>query len=206
METPGYRGAVMEYIRSNAFPREKFSHQPRLYRLACHLGAGTSFDDDILFAAAWMHDLGVFVGHRPEDPAELASWDHLAYALRVVPGILTKAGFPEEKIPGVLEAIRTHLPSGEPTTPEAVLLRDADILEQLGAVGVLRTVCKIGRDTRFTTFPDALRSLHRAVEQLPAQLKTPAARSLAEPRIALLRRFLASAEAEGVIAEPECRM
>lgn len=201
METPGYRGAVMEYIRSNALPREKFSHQPRLYHLACTLGAGTSFDDDILFAAAWMHDLGVFVGHRPEDPGELASWDHLTYALRVVPGILSQAGFPAEKIPGVLEAIRTHLPSGEPTTPEAVLLRDADILEQLGAVGILRTVCKIGRDTRFNTFPDALRSLKRAVEQLPTQLKTPAARSLAEPRIALLRTFLASAEVEGAFAE-----
>lgn len=201
METPGYRGAVMEYIRANALPREKFSHQPRLYRLACTLGAGTPFDDDILFAAAWMHDLGVFVGHRPEDPGDLASWDHLAYALRVVPGILTQAGFPAEKIPGVLEAIRTHLPSGEPTTPEAVLLRDADILEQLGAVGILRTVCKVGRDTRFTTFPDALRSLQRAVEQLPARLRTPAARSLAEPRVALLQSFLTAAEAEGASEE-----
>ncbi|MFO1458615.1 MAG: phosphohydrolase [Verrucomicrobiota bacterium] len=201
METLGYRAAVIEYIRAQARPREKFSHQPRLYRLACVLGAGIRFDDDILFAAAWMHDLGVFVGHRPEDPRELASWDHLAYALRVVPGILTQAGFPAEKIPGVLEAIRTHLPSGEPTTQEAVLLRDADILEQLGAVGILRTVCKVGRDTRFVVFPDALQSLRRAVDQLPAQLKTPAARRLAEPRVASLQTFLDSAESEGALTE-----
>jgi uncharacterized protein len=30
------------------------------------------YDDDIPFAAAWMHDLGVFIGHRPKDLAQLS--------------------------------------------------------------------------------------------------------------------------------------
>jgi uncharacterized protein len=75
-------------------------------------------------------------------------------------------------------------------------LRDADILEQLGAVGILRTVCKIGRDTRFTTFEDALRVLQSNAEQLGAQLQLDAARRLAQPRLQILNAFLSAAKNE----------
>jgi len=62
---------MVEYIRAQAKPPDKFSHQPRLYQLAKRLAEGRAFDDDVLYAAAWMHDLGVFIGHRPEDPTAL---------------------------------------------------------------------------------------------------------------------------------------
>lgn len=75
-------------------------------------------------------------------------------------------------------------------------MRDADILEQLGAVSVLRTVCKIGRDTRFQTFSDALSVLKKNADALFSQLKLPAARKLAEPRLKALQEFLAAAKAE----------
>ena len=68
----------MDYIRQQAQPVDKFSHQPRLYDLTRTIGAGQTYDDDVVFAAVWMHDLGVFVGHRPEEPAALANWDFLA--------------------------------------------------------------------------------------------------------------------------------
>ena len=200
MNQPGYREAITEYIRAQAKPPDKFTHQPRLYHLAKRLAEGQPYDDDILFAAAWMHDLGVFVGHRPEDLAALAAWDHIAYAARKVPEIVQQLGFPAAKIPAVIEAIRTHLPSGKPTSFEGTLLRDADLLEQLGAIGALRAVSKVGRDTRFVRLADPLRSLLRGVEELPAQLRLASARRLAEPRVAILRAFLdaAQAEADGI--------
>lgn len=194
---PGFREALVAYIREQAKPVDKFSHQPRLYALTREVGAGQSYDDDVVFAAAWLHDLGVFVGHRPEEPEALAKWDCVAYAMKQTPGILKGLDFPAEKIPAVVEAIRTHQPQENPTTVEGIIVRDADILEQLGAITVLRTVCKIGRDTRFHTFPDALRVLRKNAEVLPGQLKLPAARKLAEPRLKVLREFLAAAEAEG---------
>ncbi len=149
MTEPAYRKAITDYIRANAQPPDKFSHQPRLYALACELAEGRSFDDEVLFAAVWLHDLGVFVGHRPEAPAALAAWDCVAYATAQAPAVLRQCGFPEAKIRAVVEAIRTHQPAGEPATFEATLIRDADILEQLGAVGILREASKLGRDTRF---------------------------------------------------------
>jgi len=201
VNSPDFRDALVAYIREQAKPVDKFSHQPRLYALTREVGAGQSYDDDIVFAAVWLHDLGVFIGHRPEEPEALAKWDCVAYAMKQTPDVLEGIGFPAEKIPAVVEAIRTHQPHENPATVEGIILRDADILEQLGAVTVLRTVCKIGRDTRFHIFPDALRVLRKNVEFLPAQLKLPTARKLAEPRVKVLREFLAAAEAEGCATE-----
>jgi len=143
-----------------------------------------------------MHDLGVFVGHRPEDPIKLANWDNVAYAIKEAPKILGQLGFPQAKIPQVLEVIRTHLPSATPTSYEGLLLRDADILEQLGATGILRVVSKVGRDTRFVFFADALRVLHKNMLELPPQIRLAQAQRLAEGRVKVVRDFLTAAEAE----------
>ena len=196
-QSPGaYRPALAEYIASQALPVDKFGHQPRLYALARQIAAGHEYDDDVVYAAAWLHDLGVFIGHRPEDPEALARWDHVAYTIDHSPGILRRVGFPLEKIPAVLEAIRTHQPSGDPESIEGVILRDADILEQLGALAILRTVSKVGRDTRYATFTDAVAALRRGLNSLPGQLRLETARELAAPKIRILEAFLLAVDQE----------
>jgi uncharacterized protein len=192
----GWRKSVVNYIRAEALPVDKFGHQPRLYALAVRLGEGMEYDGDILFAAAWMHDLGVFLGHRPQDPEVLACWDHVPYTLALSRELLAKWGFPAEKLEAVAEAIRTHQAQNEPSCIEAVLLRDADILEQLGAIGALRALVKVGRDTRFPTFSSVLPVMRRAVEDLPGRLRLESARRLAAPRVALLGSLVAAIEDE----------
>jgi uncharacterized protein len=191
-----WRSALQAYLREQARPVEKFGHQPRLYALTLKIGAGLNYDDDVVYAAAWLHDLGVFVGHRPEDPEALSRWDHVVYTVERTPALLAGMGFPAEKIPAVIECIRNHQPHDVPETIESAILRDADILEQLGAIGILRTVCKVGRDTRFQTFTQAVASLEKALDTLPPMIRLPHTRTLAEPRIATLRTFLASTRAE----------
>ncbi len=61
----GWRDALIEYLRQEAKPVEKFGHQPRLYALTQQIGKTLVYDDEVVFAACWLHDLGVFVGHRP---------------------------------------------------------------------------------------------------------------------------------------------
>ena len=194
--TKPWREALIAHIRDQARPIEKYGHQPRLYALTQQIGLGMTYDDDIVFAAAYLHDLGVFIGHRPEDPERLARWDSTAYAIAQAPAILRSISFPQPKIPAVLECIRTHQPTFDPQTPEATILRDADILEQLGAVAVLRTVCKVGRDTRFQTFSDATQSLQHALQSFPELLRLPSSQPLALPRISVLRLFLQSVAEE----------
>lgn len=170
-----FRDAIAAYIRREAQPADKYGHQPRMYALTQRIGAGLEYDDDIVFAAVWLHDLGVFVGHRPEDPAELARWDNVAYAMDRTPGILARSGFPAHKTDAVVEVIRTHQPTSIPRTTEAVVVRDADILEQLGAVGILRTVSKVGRDTRYSDFTSVMETLRRNCTSLPGQLRLESA-------------------------------
>jgi uncharacterized protein len=195
-----FRDQLEQYLRSEAKPPYKFGHQPRLYALTQQIAALTvpaqQYDDDIVYAAAYLHDLGVFVGHRPEDPAALATWDHIAYACDRAPTLLASCGFPADKIPAVLACIREHLPRETPHTFEATLLRDADILEQLGAIGILRTAAKLDSDTRFHGLSDVRTSLRRTLDTLPPLIHLEATRTLAAPRIATLEAFLTSLDAE----------
>jgi uncharacterized protein len=191
-----FRELIAEYIEAEAKPREKFGHQPRLYALTREVGQGFEYDDDVVYAAAWLHDLGVFTGHRPEDLEQLKKWDNTKYAMEQAPALLTRFAFPAGKIDAVVEAIRTHQPAFAPQTMEGKILRDADILEQLGAIGILRTVCKVGRDTRFADFTSAVRSLEKALAELPGKLALDTAKKMAEPRIRLLQDFLAGVKQE----------
>jgi uncharacterized protein len=189
-----WRNSVIAYIREEAKPQDKFGHQPRLYRLTQELAAdpstGLKCDDDVLFAAAWMHDLGVFLGHRPSDPVELAQWNHVPYTIARTLELLPKWGFPQSKLNAVAETIRTHEAKYEPVIPEAVVLRDADILEQLGAVGALRAIVKVGRDTRYATYSEIVPVLEKALAHLPGQLRLAQSRTMAESRVEILSAFL----------------
>jgi uncharacterized protein len=196
MTSASWRDAVIAYIRDAAQPVDKYGHQPRLYALASAIGKEMNYDEDVVFAAAWMHDLGVFVGHRPSDLAELARWNHVPYTIARSRDLLAGWGFPGEKLNAVADAIRTHQPQDAPTTLEAVLLRDADILEQLGAIGALRAFAKVGRDTRYPTFSTVVPVLRKALNELPERIRLPKARALAEPRILVLHNLLAAIESE----------
>src|SRR5262249_47332106 len=110
-----YRQLIAGYIASQAKPVDKCGHQPRLYALTQRVGGGMQYDDDVVYAAAWLHDLGVFIGHRPEQPEALAHWDNVVYAITASPDILRRFEFPAEKIPAVQDTIRTHQPNAEPT-------------------------------------------------------------------------------------------
>lgn len=191
-----WRDAVVEYVRENARPVDKYDHQPRLYALTRMIGEGEVYDDDVVFAAVWLHDLGVFVGHRPEDPVALARWDNVIYACDRTPALLRRFNFPEGKISSVVDAIRTHQPNALPTSTEGVILRDADILEQLGAVAIVRAMAKIGRDTRYAKHDDVIPVLEKAVRDLPTLIRLERARQLAQPRVAALQDFLSELERE----------
>jgi len=197
---PNFRDQLEQYLRREAKPEHKYSHQPRLYALtreiAGNITPAPTYDDDVVFAAAFLHDLGVFIGHRPEDSEQLKQWNHVAYTCEQAPAILIRCKFPMEKIEAVLSCILEHQPHDNPQSFEATLLRDADILEQLGAIGILRTAAKLGSDTRFHRFSDVRNSLRRALDTLPTQIHLDATRKLAAPRIAALQSFLTSLEEE----------
>jgi uncharacterized protein len=191
-----FRSSIADIIEREARPVDKYGHQPRLYALTQAIGEGLTYDDDVVHASAWLHDIGVFVGNRPDDLNDLRRWDHVNYACDRAAVVLSQAEFPPEKIPAVLDAIRTHQPQDDPLTIEATILRDADILEQLGAIGILRAVSKVGRDTRYGRFSDITPVLRKALAELPPKLRLKRARELAAPKLSVLAGFLQAVDAE----------
>ncbi len=105
--SPAILDRLADYVETQARPVDKFGHQPRLIELTWRIAADLPHDQQVVEAAAWLHDLGVFAGHRPDNPEDLARWDHVAYACSHAPVILRQVGFPEDKIPRVLAAIRS---------------------------------------------------------------------------------------------------
>jgi uncharacterized protein len=57
-------------------------------------------------------------------------------------------------------------------------------------------VAKIGRDTRYATFTDAAATLRKNLAELPPKLLLETAKTLAQPRIAMLAAFLHDLEWE----------
>ena len=193
-----FRPAIERLVRRQSQPPHKFGHQPRLYALCQQIGQSLPHDDDIVFAAAWLHDLGIFEGNRPVDRQQLEAWDHVAYACREATRILSETDFPLNKINRVLDVIAEHQPHNEPHSIESTIVRDADVLEQLGAIGILRTAAKLGSDTRFITFSDVERYLERQLEILPCQLRLKTSQDLAGAKVATLRHFLSALRKEAV--------
>ena len=78
-----------------------------------------------------------------------------------------------------------------------VIFRASKVLNlALGAMAVLRTACKVGRDTRFQTFTQVAESLRQALTKLPPLLRLDTSRILAQAKMLALDAFLAALERE----------
>jgi len=161
------------------------NHTRRLLRLVELIGEGLSYDHDVVWLAAHLHDWGAY-----------AKWaapgvDHAARSKEVAAPFLAERGMEPGIIAHVLECIGTHH-SGDPQrSREAVLLSDADGLDFLGFIGVARDFSKNAKDLRV-----AYRSVKARREKVPKLLILEKAKAMAAERIARLDGFLAGFEEE----------
>jgi uncharacterized protein len=108
-----------------------YEHSYRIYQLARKIGEGMEYDDEVLHAACFLHDIEMSSGH-PASSAEKAR------------AILGETGFTLGKIEAVYHAILYHMPGEEGEAPggepsiEGKLLHDANLLETVGAIGLFR--------------------------------------------------------------------
>jgi uncharacterized protein len=169
------------------------AHSRRDYELARELAreAGLEVDDDVLFAAAWLHDMGAFEPFRQPDV------DHADRASALVGDLLTGFGFPAEKIGKVRRAIETHMYFRDPgADPEAVVLHDADTLDFLGSIGVARVLAITGTHPWAPDLPGAVATIRKNAQELGARVVTKPARQRAEKRAAEMQSFLETIEKE----------
>jgi uncharacterized protein len=172
------------------------SHSERDYRLAKAMAATdkTPLDDDVLFAAAYLHDVAAF------KPFEKPDLDHSDVAADLVGQILAPTGFPTEKLPRVQAAIREHMyyrtPANPQAMPESLYLHDADALDWLGAIGVARIMALADPGGAQPDTAAVLAMLKENLRDVPARVLSPAGKALMPARRDVLTKWLETLRGE----------
>jgi len=186
-DTGEWRAAVRSFATEHfKHPAWGYSHSSRDYALARELAAsdGVALDDDVLFAAAYLHDMAAFAPWA--DPKT----DHADVAANLVHTVLEGTGFPMAKIDAVRGAIRTHMYFRDPAGPEAVYLHDADALDWLGAIGVARIIALVDPQGGVPDGPAMAQRLEDNLAKVPDRVVSPAGRAMVPARKAELEKFV----------------
>jgi len=142
-------------------------------------------DDDALYAAAYLHDMGGI------PPYALPGVDHGDRSIQLVDSVLRDAGFPMEKSPLVKEIIDHHQYYRPPDTLRvAVLFRDADILDFMGAIDVARIISLTSREKFTPDLPHAVAVIEQQMREMPKLLQSDAAKREGEKRVREMQQFL----------------
>ncbi|HEY5085839.1 MAG TPA: HD domain-containing protein [Gemmatimonadaceae bacterium] len=163
------------------------AHSRRDYEMTLSLAhsEGISVDDDALYAAAYLHDMGGI------PPYAKAGVDHGDRSIQLVDSVLRDAGFPMEKAPLVKEIIDHHQYYRPPDTlAVAILFRDADILDFLGAIDVARILSLTTREKFAPDLPHAVDAIRQNMLQMPGLLQTATAKREGQRRVMEMQRFL----------------
>lgn len=160
----------------------------RVKRLGEYIGQRVGADLPVVCLASLLHDIGITEVDRKrhfEKSAELAKkW-------------LEEDGFPNETIKKVVYAIEVHSRYGgsDPETKEAKVLYDADILDTVGAIGLVRAILRWSEQEMLDveSFPGLLEEL---IEKQLGELHFEESKRLAKKRIGVMRKFLGAFEEE----------
>lgn len=158
------------------------NHTSRLLRLIEIIGEGREYDHEVVWVAAHIHDWGAY------SPWIQTGVDHARRSGEVAYEFLVERGYPEAWIQAVVACILTHHQGNPDRSTEALLLSDADALDFLGVVGILRDFAKKPKALR-----DAYDTVIKRKASLPGQLCIEKSRQVAAERIHemeyLLKRF-----------------
>ena len=185
--TADWRAAVRHFAAVHfKNPAWGYSHCVRDYALAQELATtdGVTLDDDVLYAASFLHDLAAFA------PWEKVDADHADEAARLIDKMLAGTGFPMAKIDAVRGAIRTHMFDRKPAGPEAIYLHDADARDWLGAIGVARVMALVDPNGGDPDGPKAVKMLEDNLAQVPGGVVSAAAKARLPGLSAELATFL----------------
>ena len=164
-------------------------HVERMTGWCQFLGPKAGADMEVLLAGALLHDVGVVVNRK----------NHYTVGRARAAEILKKAGFPEEKTDDALHVLEAHSRYGgpDPQTIEAKVGQDADALEYIGAIGILRALVRGLNDGSFngriSDFPEFLKSILAKVEDT---FHTKEAEALGRSRLEYMKAFIERIEKE----------
>ena len=180
----------IERLTINEGERWGYAHVRRVLALAQQIDAGLTYDVEAFAYAVYLHDWGAFPRWRQ------AGVDHALRSRQVAEQeILPFTTLHPGQVTNVLEAIERHdFRNMQPVTCTlALLLREADWLDMLGAIGMERELAWGPND-----LPAVIERIRMRRRVIPPRLTLAAAQALAATRAAEMDHWLAQLEAEGL--------
>lgn len=191
---------------NNGDPSHDMLHIKRVMQTCEKLAREENANIEIVLAAAILHD----VINVPKNHPDRARASEMAAAK--AREILLDTGFSADEISHVTSAIAEHSYSAarKPTSIESAILQDADKLDGLGAVGVMRTVTTGARMNasyyneseplvKTREYNDKAHTLdHFFVKlyKLPELMNTKSARVEADRRVLFMKQFVEQLQTE----------
>jgi HD superfamily phosphodiesterase len=159
------------------------AHAKRLIELVKQISAGIPYDEHVIQLAAYLHDWGAFPSYAQKDV------EHAIRSRQVVEAeILPHLDLTQSQQVGLLEAVELHdYRDVRPTqSPEALLLREADMLEFLGMMGMAREFARGPKNVN--TCYKRIRSRQAGIQ---GKFTLPRAREIAQERFVRMETCLA---------------
>jgi uncharacterized protein len=157
------------------------AHNQRDYFWAKKLAAidHVALDDDVIFAAAMLHDVGSMDGWS--EPNQ----EHGDVSAAKLDKMLAGTDFPAAKMEQVRAAMRTHMFYRTPgESGEARYLHDADALDNSGAIGIAWMLEEIDPKGNGFTSARAIEILKQDSSKIEQGAVTPAGKAEMQTRIA----------------------
>jgi HD superfamily phosphodiesterase len=161
------------------------NHTRRLLHLISIIGKGQEYNAEVIWIAAHLHDWGGYPKWMQ------AGVDHALRSRQVAEEFLVENGYALELLTSILECIQYHHGSDPHRRIEAILLSDADALDFLGVVGVLRDFSKKPGDLR-----KAYEVVQSRKEKLRLSICLESSKVIAAQRLESMERVLLTFEEE----------
>jgi uncharacterized protein len=161
------------------------NHTRRLLKLIAIIGEGQPYNVDALWVAAHLHDWGGY-GQWAQPGV-----DHALRSRQVAKPFLAERDYPPDDTKLILDCIEFHHSDNAARCLEVQLLSDADALDFLGVVGVLRDVSKNAKDLR-----QAYDISRKRRTKLPGMLCLAKSKEIAVQRLADMDDLFAKFEAD----------
>jgi HD superfamily phosphodiesterase len=160
-------------------------HLFRVNKLARYLQEVEGGDLDIILAGAWLHDVGLVEGNEK----------HCLKGVKIAQELMMKLNVDEETIKRVLHCIEAHDGEVGATTVEAKIVHDADTIDKMGPLGVIRHAWKMANlaDIRYNAL-DLLEMLPDHLAERQGKLYFESSRKLVDKYHRAMSEFFTNRE------------
>ncbi len=170
----------------------RWAHTLRVLAAAQQIARAEGADYDVVIVATIFHDVAKL---------DIDQDEHAERGAAIARDYLTRAGFAAAWIARVCQTIVNHvvaLKPGDRLPLEDYILRDADRLDELGALGIVWTVMNTGIEA--PSYEEARARIAKydraTAERAVARLITRTGRAIAEQRLKFIDAFIAQLDAE----------